>query len=73
MEVEKQRQVVLGVCAALGPRFAATRCQIARWPSPDTEAAMCSVGLYAKPVTGLLHTWQVSMSPLVNLQNARGR
>lgn len=54
--MEKQRQVVLGVCAALGPRFAATRCQIARRPSPDTEAAMCSFGLYAKPVTGLLHT-----------------
>ena len=54
--MQKQRQVVLGVCAALGPRFAATRCQIARRPSPDTEAAMCSFGLYAKPVTGLLHT-----------------
>ena len=53
--MEKQRQVVLGMCAALGPRFAATRCQIARRPSPDTEAAMCSFGLYAKPVTGLLH------------------
>ena len=63
MEVEKQRQVVLGMCAALGPRFAATRCQIARRPSPDTEAAMCSFGLYANPVTGLLHV-QIHVTPL---------
>lgn len=56
VEVEKQRQVVLGMCAALGPRFAAMRCQIVSRPSPETEAAMCSFGLYAKPVTGLLHT-----------------
>ncbi len=62
VEVEKQRQVVLGMCTALGPRFAATRCQIARRPTPDTVAAMCSFGLYAKPVTGLLHTCQINMS-----------
>ena len=54
--MEKQRQVVLGVCAALGPGRAATRCQMASRPSPDTLAAMWSSGLYASPVTGALHT-----------------
>ena len=60
--MEKQRQVVLGVCAALGPGRAATCCQMASRPSPDTLAAMWSLGLYASPVTGALHTAECRFS-----------